>query len=244
MARYTRTGYKRYRRRRSALTTRNITARTSARSQSRQIMALRNRVTNVERNCRPETQLHTITSGATFSNSTFAATYQQWLLTVAGNSITGQWLHSKGLSLRGIVEYSDNYQNVVAADHQRTCTFRVIVFAKLSSGNSDVPVANIVDLSNTGNGYELNAVRPLKKGLTSYAKIYYDRSYVISAQNPIKKIAISLKRLMNLHKETTDTHPRGELTLAVITSGLHWDSAYTQELRLNFISNFAYNDMN
>lgn len=236
--------YKHMRRYRKTLAGRNIQQYMSARAQARQILALRNRISAVARNCRPETQLHTFTGGATFSNSTFAATYQQWLLTPAGNNITGQWLHSKGLSVRGVVEYSDNYQNVVAADHQRTCTFRILIFAKVVSGNNDIPVANIIDLANTGTGYELNALRPLKRGLTSYAKIYYDKSYTISAQNPIKKFAISIKRLMNLHKETNDTHPRGEIAFAVITSGLHWDNSYTQELRLSFISNFAYNDTN
>lgn len=236
--------YKHLRRYRKTLAGRNVTQYMSARAQARQILALRNRISAVARNCRPETQLHTFTGGATFNNNTFAATYQQWLLTVAGNNITGQWLHSKGLSVRGVVEYSDNYQNVVAADHQRTCTFRIIIFAKVQSGNSDIPVSNLLDLSNSGTGYELNALRPLKRGLTSYAKIYYDKSYTISAQNPIKKFAISIKRLMNLHKETDDTHPRGEIGFAVVTSGLHWDNSYTQELRLSFISNFAYNDTN
>lgn len=238
---YRRRNY-RYNRRR--LSNRNLFTKTSAKSQAKQIAVLRNRINTVERNNRPETQLHTITDGATFSNSSFAATHQNYILSVAGSSMVGQWLHSKSLSIRGVVEYSDNYQNVVAVDHQRTCSFRFIIYSKLVSGNSEIPTANIVDLSNTGRGYELNAVKPLKKGLTSYAKIYYDKSYTISSQNPIKKFNINLKKLLNLHKETNDSHPRGEISFAVVTSGLHWDNSYTQELRLNFISTFAYNDVN
>lgn len=238
---YRRRNY-RYSRRR--LSNRTLFSKTSAKSQARQIAALRNRINTVERNNRPETQLHTVTEGATFSNSTFAATNQKWILSVAGSNMVGQWLRSKGLSLRGVAEYSDNYQNVVAADHQRTCTFRLIVYAKIVSSNSEIPTENIVDLSSSGTGYELNAVRPLKKGLTSYAKIYYDKSYTISAQYPIRKFKINLKKIMNLHKETNDSHPRGEINLCVVTSGLHWDNSYTQELRLNFISTYAYNDVN
>ena len=236
---------RRYRRRRTALSTRNITMRTSARNQSKQILSLRNRISNVERSCRPETQLFNVSDDATFSNSTFASTYDQWTLTVNGSDMTGQWLHSKNLNVRAIVEYSDNYQNVVAADHQRTCSFRFVIYAKTASGNGGgVPINNIVDLSSTGTGYELNAIRPLKKGLTSYAKIYYDKSYVISDKTPIKKIVINLKRIMNLHKETNDTHPRGEIYFGVIASGLHFDSSYVQQMKLSFISTYAYNDVN
>lgn len=235
---------RRYRRRRTALSTRNITMRTSARNQSKQILSLRNRISNVERTCRPEIQLFNTSDDAIFSNSTFAATYDVWTLTVSGDNIAGQWLRSKNLSLRAIVEYSDNYQNVIAADHQRTCTFRFILFARTSSGTNGIPVTNIVDLASSGTDYELNAIRPLKKGVTSYAKIYYDKSYVISDKSPIKKIAINLKRIMNLHKETTDTHPRGEIYLAIIASGLHFDSSYVQQMKVSFISTYAYSDVN
>lgn len=238
---YRRRNY-RYNRRR--LSNRNVFNKTSAKSQARQIATLRNRINAVARNNRPETQLHTGTAGATFNNSEFSATYQNWVISLPGNSMTGQWVHSKGLSLRGLFEYSDNYQNVVAADHQRTCTFRIIIYAKLVSNSTEIAVADILDLSNSGRGYELNAVKPLKKGITSYLKIYYDKSYTISAQNPIRKININLKKLLNLHKETSDEHPRGEIGFSVITSGLHWDNSYTQELRLNFISTYAYQDVN
>lgn len=233
-----------YRYNRRRLSNSTLFNKTSAKSQARQIAALRNRINNVERNNRPETQLHTGTSGATFNNSNFSATHQNWVISLPGTSMTGQWVRSKGLSLRGVVEYSDNYQNVVAADHQRTCTFRFIIYGKLVSNSTEISTADIIDLSNSGRGYELNAVKPLKKGITSYVKIYYDKSYTISSQNPIKKFNINLKKLLNLHKETTDEHPRGEIGFSVITSGLHWDNSYTQELRLNFISNYAYNDVN
>lgn len=243
MARYTRTGYKRYRRRRNALTTRNITARTSARSQSRQLLALRNRINAVARNCRQETQLFTSEGSDTFTNSTFATTNTVHIVTPAGAAIAGQWMRSKGLSIRGVVEYSDNYATDVAVDHQRTCSFRIIVYARIGSGNqSAIPIGNIIDLSASGAGYELNAVRPLKKGLTSYAKIYYDKTYTISAQNPIKRIAISLRKILNLHKETDDAHPRGETHVAFVASGLHFDSTYNQQLKFSYISTYAYND--
>lgn len=244
MARYSRTGYKRYRRRRSALTTRNITSRTSARSQSRQLIALRNRINAVARNSRPEIQLHNVTDSKTFTNSTFANTNTVWKVSLPGNSITGQWLRSRSLNIRGVVEYSDNYATDVAVDHQRTCSFRFIVYARKASGNNVIPISNIIDLENSGAGYELNAIRPLKKGLTSYAKIYYDKTYTISAQTPIHKFNFSLKRLFNLHKETTDTNPRGEIMFAVIASGLHFDSTYNQQIKVSFISTYAYNDTN
>lgn len=235
--------YKRYRKR-STLSTRNIMMRTSARNQSKQILSLRKRIKNVERNCRPETQLYTVIDSEKFTNSTFATTNKNWVISAPTVNMSGQWLHSKGLNVRALIEYSDNYVIDAAVDHQRTCSFRILIYSRVASGNNVIPIENIADISSSGDGYELNAIRPLKKGLTSYAKIYYDKSYTISSQNPIKRVFISLKRIMNMHKETNDTHARGEIILAFITAGLHFDSTYNQELKMSFVSTYAYSDVN
>nr|QRV62038.1 capsid protein [ssDNA virus sp.] len=238
---YRRRNY-RYNRRR--LSNRTVFSKTSAKSQARQIATLRNRLSTVERNNRPETQLHNNSASKEFTNSTFATTNDVWKVSLPGSSMTGQWLRSISLNIRGVVEYSDDYQTDVAVDHQRTCSYRFIVYSRKASGNNTIPISNIIDLSSSGTEYELNAVRPLKKGLTSYAKIYYDKSFTISSQNPIRKFNISLKKLMNLHKETTDTNPRGEIQFAVIASGLHFDTSYHQQIKVSFISTYAYNDVN
>lgn len=240
--------FKRYnsnrRRRRSTLSTKNIVSRKSASSQSRQILSLRNRISKVERDSRPEIQLHEISDSKTFTNSSLADTNFQWIVSLPGSSMTGQWVNSRGLGIRGVVEYSDNYQTNVAVDHQRTCSFRFIVFSSKASSNSVIPLQNLVNINAAGTGYELNAIRPMKKGITSYAKIYYDKTFIISSQNPIRKFYISLKKIKNLHKETSDIHPRGEIQFGIITSGLHFDSTYNQQIKLSFISTYSYNDVN
>lgn len=233
-----------YRNSRGRLSNRNVFSKTSAKSQARQIAALRNRINNVARNNRPETQLLNVSDSKTFTNSSFATTNDSWKVSLPGSSMTGQWLRSRSLNIRGVVEYSDNYQTDVAVDHQRTCSYRFIIYTRKASGNNTIPIANIIDLSASGTAYELNAFRPLKKGLTSYAKIYYDKSFTISSQNPIRKFNISLNKIWNLHKETTDSNPRGEIQFAIIASGLHFDSTYNQQIKVSFISTYAYNDVN
>lgn len=235
---------KRYRRRRTSLSTRNITMRTSAQNQSKQILSLRNRIRNVERNCRPETQLYTVIDSEKFTNSTFATTNKYWSISAPTTNMHGQWLRSKGLNLRALIEYSDNYVIDAAVDHQRTCSFRILIYARTASGNNTIPITNIANIAASGDEYELNAIRPLKQGVTSYAKIYYDKSYTISSQNPIKRLFIRLNRIMNMHKETDDTHARGEIVFAFITAGLHFDSTYNQELKMSFVSTYAYSDVN
>lgn len=238
---YRRRNNRSYRRR---LSNRTVFSKTSAKSQAKQIAVLRNRLSTVERNNRPETQLYNVSASKEFTNSTFATTHDMWKVSLPGSSMVGQWVRSRGLNIRGVVEYSDNYQTDVAVDHQRTCSFWLLVYSRRASGNNTIPISNIIDLSASGTDYELNAIRPLKKGLTSYAKIYYDRSFTISSQTPIRNIYILLKKLFNLHKETTDTNPRGEIQFAIIASGLHFDSTYNQQIKLSFISTYAYNDVN
>lgn len=234
---------KRYYRRRQ-LTTANIRSRTGAKSQASQIIALRNRINAISKRDRPEIQLFNTQESKTFTNSTFASTYETYRITPAGSAMTGQWMNSRNINIRGIIEYQDNYDKDVAIDHQRTCSYRFILFSTKTSTNSARSLADVLDISSSGTGYELNAIKPLKKGCSSYVNIIFDKCYTISYQNPIKKFKLSFKRLQNLHRELSDGHPAGEIYFCVICSGLHYDTSYEQKLDFSFISTYAYTDIN
>lgn len=237
-------GKKRYYRRRRVLSKANVKSNTSAKSQANQIIALNKRISAVEKRDRPEIQLFTKQEGHTFTNSTFADTWTKWKCSLASNQITGQWVNLRSFNIRGILEYSDNYEKDVAIDHQRTCSFRLVIWQKLVSDGHDMTLTDLIALSSSGVGYELNAIRPFIKGTSAQAKILYDKTYAMSNQSPIRRFNISLKRLLNIHKDSDKSFCRGDIFVGFCASGLHFDTTYEQKVDINWISTLAYIDQN
>ena len=244
MARFARTRGKRYYRKRRVLAKSNIYARKSASAQARQISALNKRISRVYRMVRPEAQRDQTSESWIFKNDTFADTYNSKRLTRQTISMVGNWTNLHSVNIRGLFEYSDNYQIDAAVDHQRCCSARLLVWQAVKCGGSAMSVTDILMLSGSGSNYELNTIRPLKNGVTSIAKILYDKTVLISNASPIKRFRINLKRLLNLHKESDQSYPRGDIYFAVVTSGLYWDSTYNQQIKVTWVSDVYLSDQN
>lgn len=238
--------YHRYQRRRT-LSSKSIYTRTSARAQSGQIAALKNRVNAISRSLRPETRIWNFDSVSdTFSNSSVSATYKLYQVSPvpSSESFVGTDVHLLSLNLNFSIEYADNYQKVAAEDHQRTCSMRFILL-QMKSGQDDMPSINqVIDYASVGPGYELNTVKPLKDGVTSNFDIVSDWRYALSNEKPIILRRLFFRRLKNIRWEPDSAHffPTGSLILIVVTAGLHWDSEYNQEIKLSLGAKIAYND--
>lgn len=241
-----RKAYSRYQRRRT-LSNQSIYTRISARAQSRQIVALKNRVNAISRSLRPETLIWNFNSVSdTFSNDSTATTYKMYQVSPvpSATDFVGTDVHLLSLNLNFSIEYSDNYQKVAAEDHQRTCSIRFILL-QMKSGRSDEPfISEVLDHSGVGPGYELNTVKPLRDGVTSNFDVVSDWRYAISNERPIILRRLFFRRLKNIRWEPTSdfTYPAGTLILFVVTSGLHWDSTYNQQIKLSLGAKIAYND--
>ncbi|QIR82202.1 capsid protein [Chicken virus mg5_2676] len=239
--------------RRSKLTTKRILTRRSSNSQAQQILALRNSVRRISRTLRPETKLTYGEYGNVFNNSSTAANSWGTFIYVPKAQIDGNTVQYKSFRLCGNFEYSDTFGTNVAIDHQRTCTMRIIVYQLKSASNKAPDVDNILDMTPTGVGYELNAYKPFKAGTGRSVKILSNRVITLSNQQPIKRFDIKLNRgllnqtyLMDSEHDLQDVvempTPRGAFAVALIASGLHWDSTYSQQVRANFFVKIAFTD--
>lgn len=244
-----------YRRRRSyrgrkyrrTLAGKNIYQRTSARAQSGQIMALRNRVNAISRSLRPETQIwNSDEITQVFDNSSVSKTYYDMGVTPNPLSLGLSGTEARLLScnLNFSIEYADNYSKVAATDHQRTCSIRFILI-QLKAGQENPPlISEIMKFENSGPGYELNTVKPLEDGITSQFRIIGDWRYSLSDQKPIILRRLFFRRLSPLRWDESGSYNyvAGSLYLFVVTAGLHWDSSYSQQLTMSLSAKVAYTD--
>lgn len=237
---------KRYRRRysrrgRRSLSNRTIYGKTSAKSQARQIATLRNQLGRLAKLTRHEIHNTQHVLSKTFTNSALSSVYETW--TLPDDFMEGQWTKMRGFSLNGILEYGDNRAAYPDTDITRSGSVRILIYQNLQSRNSNNGLTSVLDIYSTGTDYELNTTRPLKDGVSSFVKILYDKTYTLSDQTPVKRVHIYLRKLLNLHKETTDSNARGSITVGVVTSGLHWTAdGYYENIGVNLIAKQVYTE--
>lgn len=226
---------------RRRLSTARILSKTSARAQAKQLVFLKNRVNKIYRLTRKEIRNSQETYNHTFTNSALASVYDTWTLT--DDFMQGQWTKLRGLSINGILEYGDNREAYPGVDFTRSGSIRIIVYQNLQSRNSNTAVTAIANIGSTGVDYELNTTRPLKDGVSSFVRVLYDRTYTLSDQVPQRRVRIYLRKLINLHKETSDSYARGAIAIGIITSGLHWTSGgYTEQITASLVSKQVYTE--
>lgn len=234
-------GKKYYRRR--TLSTRSIYSRRSSKSQANQIYALNKKVNAIARANRPDT--HIMSNGPIsqeFTNSSLATSHKSYS---TGLTPTGTYCRLLDFSIAGTFEYGDNKESYPGIEVPRAGTIRLVVWQSLASkasGNVQ-NMTDLIEISNSGAGYELNTMRPFKDGVTAFVKIIYDRTYTVSSEYPVRPFKVHLKNLMPMRMQIGDQGPRGAVYFGFVTSGLHWvNTGYNEHITCNFISKIAYND--
>lgn len=226
---------------RKRLSTSRVLTRTSARAQARQIIALRNRINRISRLNRKELRNFQQTYSKTFTSSAFSSVYDTWGMSTS--FMSGQWTKLRGFSINGILEYADNREAFPQNNITRSGSIRLVIYQIIQSRVSTVNIDSLLEIGATGTDYELNTTRPLKNGVTSFVKILYDRTYTLSNQVPQRRVRIYLRKLLNLHKETDDTVPKGTIKVGIVTSGLHWTSdGYIESITASLISKEIYTE--
>lgn len=218
-------------------------------AQAGQIKALSSRINRVYRRLKPDTNVY-VTAGDSlfFDNSAFANTYYMKNLTIgdfAGGGGPGM-IPKEGLSLKlyncrffGTFEYTDTFIQQAAIDHQRSCMTRIIIAQRIQGSANQPVIGDIIDLSNAGPEYELNAIKPLRDNVTTYMKILYDRAYTLSDQQPIKTFNINLRKILPFRFGNNDASHYGSFVFIIVTAGLHWDASYHQQVKCSWASKLA-----
>lgn len=245
---------RRYRRRSSrrnrVLRSSNVYRRTSAKSQARQIVALNKKVSRVYKSLRPDTQVYyTQAFTRDFNNSAAANVIYSTQLVASNFSDSdgkvfaldpGDSRRLYNLRLSGTIEYADTFPGDVAIDHQRTCSIRVILCQSIRGASAQLSPDSILQVFSSGASYELNTVRPLRDNVTSYVKVLYDKSYVMSDQTPIRMLRWNFRKLLPWRRDAVDgNYHYGSFFLYVVTAGLHWDSNYSQQLKFSYMMKLA-----
>lgn len=241
---YKKRGYRRNRKYNRRFRYSRLIRNRSSISQAGQIASLNKRINGVYRKLKPDTNVFTTDSFTkVFDNSVYSNTYYSSDITCLqfknqqGQTFDftlGDTRKLYNVRFFGNFEYTDNYVVQPQIDHQRTCMARIIIAQRIQGTANKAVINDIVNLDNTGAGYELNCLKPLKDNVTDYVRILYDRAYTFSDQRPIRTFNINLRKLLPWRFSTGDNYHYGSFVFIVVTAGLHWDATYTQELKFNY----------
>lgn len=243
---------RRYRRRssrRKALSNRTVYGKTGAKSQARQIATLRNRLNYFARRNRPE--LKTKFSGSstfTFDNDSTSNTWKvypgiQPAVGTNNDQRIGDYIKVKSLTWYFTFEYFHNTPGTVAPPDSFGGMIRVIILQyKKPIGTTSVPNSRgavLEDWSDSGSSYTHQSIVPLKTGITEEFRVLADRKYTITNDKNqlIKKITVKPSNY-----RYTKSGEVNNVVCMIITSGLHYDTTYTQYIKGTFSDKIVYTD--
>lgn len=239
-----------------------IATRTSARSQSKQIYALKRQIQRIQRQTKPE--LVTIQrTGQPIGDFTagLASWYTQAGTTSMVQSITPQlgpivnisygatesstgvpnnFARLLSFTLYGDIRYSE-YTNATSP-----FTIRIVVLQTKTTRNSLISANDVFSPSNAGNSAFSQVFGPLQVGLSRTARVLSDKRYTLSYQRPSVTIKTRIRYLSNFYRdtanidsgsETSDATPKG--AIFVVYSGY---SLSTLMPTMNLMCKLAYSD--
>lgn len=243
--------YRRYRRggyKRSALSTRKIFSRTSAKAQANQIYALRKSVSRIKRHLRPEVYTNSIQTVQTksFSNSAIGDSYWSYHYSWPSNGTgddakRGDKIWCKSMQLNFTFEYYNSSDTGYHNSESSGCPVRIIVLKTKQPADYHPPdLSAILVYSNyLGAEYTQRAVSPYVHGITDKYSILYNKVFYMTPEKNQKCMRIFLKPGL-IQWETDDT--AHQVFVYVIPAGLHSDANFTENILMSFSSRIAYID--
>lgn len=242
---YAKRMFKRYRknfRNNRALTTRRIFANKSAKSQAKQIYALRRAVNSVKKQCAPEVKVYdtnVLTQG-------FTGTMNNDLMTPVSNTNTR-------IVAPVINQGTADYQRI--GDKIKVLPLTLFlngIYRKITHSSSGIPMYNL--LNSDGCGMRVVAVQsnvasstlpsytdiftqfetsanstltminlncPFKTGITTKYTILYNKVFYFNDNAPVKNLKLKLfPKIKYLRWEAGVEYPQGQITLFVLFGGL------------------------
>lgn len=238
---------KSYRRKSGRLSTRRIYSNRSARSQSNQIIALRNRINHLSNVNRPETKVfYSNASSFSFDSQTITNTYKSFLVPLpslgdADNERIGDFIRIKSLQLNISAEYY-NSSNSGYHDTESSGSAYRIVIGQYKQPTSHTPVISGVlqESSNTGAAYTNQSVCPLITGMTTFCNILFDKSYTITTNKNqvIHKLRIKPHNIRFQTQNSDVNH----IWVMIISAGLHSDTNFSEFIKGTYSTKLTYTD--
>lgn len=260
--RYRRRSFKRGRK----LTTARIVANRSARAQSFQIAKLNKRISAVAKATRPEVLVKYVNKEMEFTNSAFSTNFNQidfdpYYTSYAGDddadadiNLQGNFNRCKGISLKLVTQYSDNWRDTIADEaHDASAGYRVVILqVKRAIPIGATPSGSIGSIFNSTSNLssaDTNLTMPLVSGIGATYKVLYSKTFTINRYHPtrIHNIYIPGRKCLNFVKEVfmaTDVspQPKGHIIVAFLTGGLHQDIDYNSKIKIAATLKVAYTD--
>ena len=239
-----------YRRRNSKLSTRKIFSRTGAKSQAKQIYALRRRVTTLSRRVKPELKVKdsSITSfdlhNAAWTNSYQAYTLQWPAQGDAVDQRVGTEFKVKNIMIRLNLEYYNNSETGYYANNSAGTPVRIIVIKTVGPvlTNFETSLDTILQHSGySGGDYTARSISPFKRSVTQQFKIVSNKLVNLTSDKNQRSIFISVGRNQNIN-----FNPGGQAVhylLYIAPSGLHYDTEFKEHVKGTMVYRITYTDV-
>lgn len=237
---------RRYARRRSTLSTRNIYAKRSSISQAGQIAALRNKVNKVYKVCKPEMKRYYGLVGQFNFNNTISGAVDHAIgdIPVAeGTGLddrVGDKIYCKTKYLLTF-EYFNNSSTGYHNSESAGCQLRIIVGRyKTPMGSGDAPLATdiIESYASSGGNYTISSVAPLKANVTENHFIDYDKTFYLTTTTNQKIVKASTRRYLRRFGDNKSNHA----WILIICAGLHADANFTEEVNYAVARKITFTD--
>lgn len=250
MVRYgTRRNRRMYRRRNNRLSTRRIFSRTSAKSQASQIATLRNRINKVYKACKPE--IKTIVTSASTYNYTSEATnsyYKLYPMTVPSLGTGDKDRVGNHIKvINGVLYLSCEYFNSSTTGYHNTesagCQVRIIIgqYNHAVNYTSTPPINDLFEFpGNSGPNYTQLAISPLLEGTSAKYKILKDMRFILTTDRNQKMLKIPFKP--KLPYVWDDEGLVCNCWAAIIVTGLHYDSDFTETAKITVSDKLVFTD--
>lgn len=253
-----RRNYRRYRRGTSRLSTSRVLTRRSSIAQARQIIALRRRVNRVYKATKPEVKVFTGTTRTqTYTNNLGSDTYSATLLAAPQQQGTddfqfvGNLVSVRNLRLLVNAEYNITENNSVdePSFHKGEASFaslRIIVVQPKQPTTPTVstpPLAEIISYNaSSGNDYSLRYISPLARNFSTKYKLLADAKIPLNVNSPEKNRVINIRPFSIRYSQTGSVPAANFPIVYIVTSGLHFDANFTDQIRCTWAYKIAYTD--
>lgn len=233
-------GRRRFRKSR-ILSSKNIYSNTGAKSQSKQIYALKRKVNKVYRATRPEKKVVTAAAASGYfssesGGSTFH-TYNNLPLEkgTADYQRIGNKVYRKD-TWYFTLEYFNNSSTGYHDSESSGVQVRIICGmwkVPHAGGTGAMPSDLITGYASSGAGYTISSIAPLVTNVTETCKIFSDRKFTMTTTRNQKIIKVSTPwyscRFDDLNHSPSD-YWSNHSWVCLMCSGLHWDSNFTEKI--------------
>lgn len=246
MPRYYNRRYKRRYSKRKTTGAKNVFMNRSAKSQAKQIYSLSKRVNSVYRACKPEYKLFSGTNESyNFNSGAVGSTYQ--IITFNGpftgvgdDNFTGNKTRSIALNLYFTGEYYNDSTTGYHNSESAGTPFRIVILQRKRPSQSTVSISDILSSSSgSGADYTMQAVCPLKRGITEDFRVLKDYKFTFTITRNQK--ILKLKCRPNNFRWDTSANCNG-IVILLTSAGLHWDTNFKEYVEGVCKVDYVYTD--